>query len=315
MNNIVLFFVSMNVYKLSAKTQPYYSIERGDYEQRTARRPPWYKTNSTGDPQYFAVCPACNNPIQIIGLYKTLANTPNPYGKHYGTSVYGVGIYDKEAYLWCPYSNNKRSDEGDRPRRPPGILTQQILSILVYHFDKVVWLLSKSTGVKIDEKLAKSMLQQYRREEGWLYARATLMNIPWAFAYMSDFQAILFKRIEKTLAKELVNRSAGRLNYSENGLVVKDATVKSHVELGIYNTLHHSRVVDDELVETMDMVFTLRQRKEAPTEIYRQTITFDFNHFNNLVNFGNWRPSVFNNTLLALAKEILGDLVNLQASR
>ncbi|RJL51852.1 hypothetical protein [Pectobacterium carotovorum] len=300
----------MNVYKLSAKTQAYYLIEKNDYEQRTARRPPWYKTNASGNPQYFAVCPACNNPIQILGLYKALANTPNPYGKHCGSPVYGVGIYDKEAYLWCPYSNNKRDDGDGRPRRAPGILTQQILSILVNHFDKVVWLLGKSTGVKIDEELAKRMLQQYRREEGWLYARATLMNIPWAFAYMSDFQAILFKRIDKTLAEELVSRSAGRLNYSENGLVIKDAVVKGYVELGIYNTLHHSRVVNDELVETMDMVFTLRQEKEAPTEIYRQTVGFDFNYFNNLVNFSNWKSSAFNDALLALAKETLGDLVN-----
>ncbi|MBA0211920.1 hypothetical protein [Pectobacterium brasiliense] len=300
----------MNVYKLSAKTQAYYLIEKNDYEQRTARRPPWYKTNASGNPQYFAVCPACNNPIQILGLYKALANTPNPYGKHCGSPVYGVGIYDKEAYLWCPYSNNKRDDGDGRPRRAPGILTQQILSILINHFDKIVWLLSRATGIKIDEGLAKSMLQQYRREEGWLYARTTLMNIPWVFLYMTDFQAILYKKVDAELANELVSRTSGRLCYSDKGYVIKDTTCRDYIELGIYQTLHRSRVEEDELAEMMDMVFTLKMGKDAPTEIYRQTIGFDFNYFNNLVNFSNWKASVFNDVLLALAKDTLGDLVN-----
>lgn len=72
----------MNVYKLSVQTQGYFLIEKNDYEQRTARRPPWYKMSDDGEPRYFAICPACNNPTQIIGLYKLPANVYHPYAKH-----------------------------------------------------------------------------------------------------------------------------------------------------------------------------------------------------------------------------------------
>ncbi|APV87151.1 hypothetical protein [Salmonella enterica] len=300
----------MNVYKLSVQTQGYFLIEKNDYEQRTARRPPWYKMSDDGEPRYFAICPACNNPTQIIGLYKLPANVYHPYAKHYGKPISGVGIYDKEAYEWCPYSNRKPASNGNKPKRLPSVLTQQILSILVTHFDKVVWLLSQSTGISIDEKLARKMLEQYRREDGWLYSRATLMNIPWAFAYMTDNQDILFKKFgDITLANELVTRAPEILEFTDKRYLIKQKTCKEYIELGAYYTLHQSRVVDDVLTESMDMVFTLKKGYREPLEIYRQTISFDFEHFNNLVNFSEWKTSPWNEQLLQLAREILGDLI------
>lgn len=52
----------MNVYKLSTQTQGYFLIEKNDYERRTARHSSWYKMSDIGEPRYFAICPACNNP-------------------------------------------------------------------------------------------------------------------------------------------------------------------------------------------------------------------------------------------------------------
>lgn len=300
----------MNVYKLSVQAQGYFLIEKDGYEQRTARRPPWYKTSDDGEPRYFAVCPACNNPIQIIGLYKLPANVTRPYAKHYGKPVPGVGIYDREAYEWCPYSDKKTASNESKVMRLPGLLTQQILSLLVNHFDKVIWLLSKTTGIRIDHKLARNMLLQYRCEKGWLYARATLMNIPWGFAYMTDNQDILFKKfLDNKLANELVNRAQGCLELNSKGLLVKSKNCKVRIELGGYYTLHRTVVVDDVLTESMDMVFTLKKGKEhtEPQEIYRKSVAFDFAYFNNLVNFAEWNTSPRNERLLLLAKEILGD--------
>ncbi|MBU9819890.1 hypothetical protein J1782_08320 [Rahnella sp. BCC 1045] len=300
----------MNVYKLSVKTQGYYLIEKDSYEQRTARRPPWYKVSDNGEPRYFAICPACNNPVQLIGLYKLPANLHHPYGKHYGKSIPGVGLYDQNAYEWCPYSNKKQNNNDGKPKRSQSMLSQQILSLLVMHFDKVIWLLSHSTGVNIDEALAKSMLLQYRREEGWLYSRATLMNIPWVFAYMTDNQGILFKKMRDVkLADELVARSPEYLEQTAQHYLVKSKNCQSYIELGVYYTKHQSEVVDDRLHESMDMVFTRKVGYAAVEEIYRKSVLFDFNYFNNLVNFSDWKSSPKNEQLLQLAQEVLGDLI------
>ncbi|HFW3091132.1 TPA: hypothetical protein ACIBE3_004834 [Salmonella enterica subsp. enterica serovar Reading] len=75
-------------------------------------------------------------------------------------------------------------------------MSRQILELLILHFDKIIWMLSDITGISINEKLAVEMLHQYRKEEGWLYSQATLMNVPWIFAYMTDYQNILLKKIK-----------------------------------------------------------------------------------------------------------------------
>lgn len=187
-------------------------------------------------------------------------NVYHPYAKHYGKTIPDVGIYDREAYKWCPYSNQKSASNESRPKRLLGILTQQILSVLVTNFDKVVWLLSQSTGIKIDEKLSRNMLVQYRREEGWLYSRATLMKVPWVFAYMFDNQGVLYKKFsDNSLTNELVTCTEGILEFTENGYLIKQQDCKAYIKLGGYYTLRQSRIVDDVLTESMDMVFTLKK--------------------------------------------------------
>ena len=39
------------------------------------------------NPYEINVDSACDNPIQLIGLYKRLENTDRPYGKHYNRSL------------------------------------------------------------------------------------------------------------------------------------------------------------------------------------------------------------------------------------
>ena len=58
-----------------------------NFEQLTRKRKPYHEVGKDGIPRDFGVCPACNNPIQLIGLYKKLENTDHPYGKHYNRSL------------------------------------------------------------------------------------------------------------------------------------------------------------------------------------------------------------------------------------
>lgn len=298
----------MNVYKLNVRTQGYWFLNKDEYEQRTARRSPWYKVNDEGKPRYFAICPACNNPIQIIGFYKLPSNVNSPFAKHYGTSVPGVGIFDHEAYLDCPYSDKTKSTSSDKGKRAPSELSRQMLEILIEHFDKVIWMLSAATGIKIDEKLALDMLKQYKQEEGWLYAKATLMNIPWVFAYMSDNQKFLFKKINDfEMLQKLVSLAPEELEMTSGGYIVKASTCKKRIDLGIYYTRHHSAVIEHILSESMDMVVLLETNGEKPRELYRKSIDFDFNYFNNIMNFSSWKSTEVGNKLLAHAKDILGE--------
>lgn len=96
----------------------------------------------------FAVCPVCDNPIEIIGLYKRLKNTKRPYGKHYSKSVKGLAVYSSQAYEFCLYAVNKKVSKSSKK----SVITnyeRNIYNLLREQFDRVIYVLSKEIDIKI----------------------------------------------------------------------------------------------------------------------------------------------------------------------
>lgn len=98
----------MRIVKLKPREIDFFTIEREVFEQKTGKKPPYYPdtTNPENGPQY-AVCPACDNPVQLIGLYRINKQTPYPYAKHHTQSLAGIAQYIQENYEHCRF-NDKR---------------------------------------------------------------------------------------------------------------------------------------------------------------------------------------------------------------
>lgn len=62
----------MDSIKLSLDDNQSYLIERELFEEKTRKRYPYYQENEKKEIEQFGICPECNNPVQIIGLYKKL---------------------------------------------------------------------------------------------------------------------------------------------------------------------------------------------------------------------------------------------------
>ena len=77
----------------------------------------------------FAICPQCDNPIQIVGLYKKLKNTDKPYGKHYTRSVNGLADYNQQAYDYSTY-NDWCGLDYNQPKKIKEV-TDQIVNIIL----------------------------------------------------------------------------------------------------------------------------------------------------------------------------------------
>ncbi|MCC7983487.1 hypothetical protein INR17_27955, partial [Klebsiella pneumoniae] len=159
----------MDVFKISVDTQQVHKITQENFDQVTKKQAPWYQPIN-GHQGWFAVCPACDNPIQIIGMLERDA----PYGKHFFPTAGAVAVplkgrVDKEEYEWCPYaSKNKHLTRDDR-RAAGSELAVLIKQTLIEQFDRVIYLLEKGTGMRISFALAKQMLEEYRAAEGWRY--------------------------------------------------------------------------------------------------------------------------------------------------
>ena len=81
-------------------------ISQESYMGCTGGVAPWRRDGDTG-PSYYAVCPLCDNPIQIVGLFRRQeeSRARRPYGRHHRGDVPGLCRYDEDAYLHCPYAD------------------------------------------------------------------------------------------------------------------------------------------------------------------------------------------------------------------
>lgn len=288
----------MKVYKLAANATTVRDIDRQTFETDTRKAEPWYQPGDDGKFRQFAVCPACDNPIQIIGLYKPLANTDRPYGKHTGKPVKGFVHYDAEAYEWCPYVA-KRQSAGRSKKKRFGGLPRKILQILVEQFDRVIYVIEKDTGVRISPNLARKMLRTYMGEEGYLYTGATLRNIPWIFAYMSDAQSIFGQKIDgnEALKQSIVDRIP-HARFDDSGKITRGE--------GYYQVMwsfigHHVSIQDGELTETIRLHVWDGDRRT----IHRQTICVRPQVFESLLSMPPEKARR-NTVLLQIAAEVVG---------
>ena len=117
-----------------------------NYRRETNRKAPFVQMRG-GHPSYFAVCPACGNPILICNLFKRTdgSRSANPYGRHYSASVPGVADYDETAYMFCPLSRN-HSDPGNTRRTPTDKAGRELYALMRDQFDRYVYIWEKDHG-------------------------------------------------------------------------------------------------------------------------------------------------------------------------
>ena len=147
-----------------------------NYRRETNRKAPFVQMRG-GHPSYFAVCPACGNPILICNLFKRTdgSRSANLYGRHYSASVPGVADYDETAYMFCPLSRN-HSDPGNTRRTPTDKAGRELYALMRDQFDRYVYIWEKTTGLHVGRGYARELLSMWRADEGWRYYRASYFN-------------------------------------------------------------------------------------------------------------------------------------------
>ncbi|MFY1028774.1 hypothetical protein [Pseudomonas asiatica] len=304
----------MDVYKLRIEDTESKIIDKGGFEAETFRRDPWYQPGSADKLAQFAVCPACDNPIQLVGLYELPPNVKKPFGKHATKSIRGIAPFDREARNDCPYFQPRQHKKSDRKSKFDGV-PRKILRLLIEQFDRVVYILEKQCQVSLSENALRGMLKRYKGERGYLYTGATLRNVPWIFAYMSDATPLLGQKIGGSA--ELVKAVASQVPGAEiaaNGRLDKKSMAGGKapfIDLKM-SFIRHRIVKGSEfsgLMESMEFVVSQPLRGELEY-IHKEAIKFDPDWFENLIRLPADHP-YRRMDRVKLAWEELGDLLDL----
>ena len=125
------------------------------YEKRVGDRSEYMQVID-GDKKHLAVCPRCNNPVVILGIYKKIEQKPHARHKK-NINIPNVAEYNEYKYLNCPYHKKNAPyikeyvPEAERPQRV------ELYQIAKAHFDKAIYLLEKEIGIYINLDMAEKL--------------------------------------------------------------------------------------------------------------------------------------------------------------
>ncbi len=177
----------MDRFRLHQHDKVDYEISKKSFKEQTQEKEKYVRIIN-GQKQAFAICPGCTNPIQIVGIYRRIEGNQKPYGKHYRWDVDGLAENNEYVYQHCHFASHAYGKCPKEERvEEIGEYEKRLYENMKEYFDKVIYVLQKSTGIYITNEMAKDMLYNYVISNGYAFKQHTVGNAPWMLMYLSDY--------------------------------------------------------------------------------------------------------------------------------
>ena len=248
-----------------------YELTKHNFSLVTKDHFPYVIESEDGVKRRYAVCPACDNPVQIIGYIdetvqsetgsQNVIRNMRLYGKHIKMNM-PVARYNERAYRFCPYAS--KSPRVNKTSKKDGITAYEInlCNALKNCYDLAIYVLQQDTGIYISQKNAENLIKSYMDHEGYMYYWATLYNLPWMLLYFADPMPCFGMRVrrESPLWKYLHWRKDVSLTESHRQEYDIVGSRKKFLNLYMELQNHKRTIEDDEVKETVQMVLYSTQK-------------------------------------------------------
>lgn len=290
-------------FKIMDNTVKSFFVDTDTVESVLKRRNTWYKRNTSGDLRYYAVCPKCENPIQLVNIPRTRGSVGPSHGRHEKRRVSGFDFFDGDMLRTCPFvatnTNPKKTD-----RRPLSETSRKIIRIAVENFDHVVPVLQEDMGFNLSKNVAGSMLDAWFSAQGYNYNGANLENVPWMIAYFAVSTDLYGQFLTDRLLIEAIKTKVSAAKVYADGKFVRKSG-RSWLDLR-FSTLRHkiSKIREHDVEERLMLIvedFTNAASPIDAVRIYRKQIVIDPSKFASRIL--NSREKSRNEELLEIAQE------------
>ena len=293
-----------------------------DFESITGGKSPYVIESKSGK-KGFAICPACENPVQIIGIYKKIKNESiKPYAKHYNRDA-AISKHNEYTYKFCPYASQiYSSNEEYETKTEISELEYNIYYTLKNNFDAAIYLLQQVSGLYMNKEYIKETLQSYVASEGHLYYGSTIYNLPWLLLYMHTMPAIpCYGRIIRknsflynmfTQVPDIIYEDTEKLP----GYVIVKGKAGKYIDYQFSFNQHRREIIDDEVQEsmTLTLVSNKLESQDNPVgfvQLKDNKIYINETRFPNLLcseKMKEYRKTKKNQDLLRMAEELMPDI-------
>ena len=185
----------MKVIKLTHETTQGVPVNVDTFKEITRDEYP-YKQWHNGEKRAFAICPKFDNPVVVLGIYKELSAKLAPHARHITQNIDGIGEFNPEEYEWCSYHRehcNYVRELRAEERTDKDIF---IYNVARDHFDQVVYILEKTTGLKISDASAIALCENYVENQVDMYRGASVENILWMAIFAMPGISLHYRQVK-----------------------------------------------------------------------------------------------------------------------
>lgn len=173
-----------------------YEVSLENFKKATKENDKYKKKGPDGNEAY-AICPLCENPVKLLGVYRKLEKQ-RPHARHCRKSVDGLADHNEYTYQNCP-NHRERADyvKEIRPLDSMSDYNREILALAHDYFDKCIYILRKTTGLVISNALAETIALDYMSHPGYMTFDITRENVPYMMGLCMTGKTLIKRVIEK----------------------------------------------------------------------------------------------------------------------
>jgi len=235
-----------------------YKIDREIYISKTRKQFPYYQEPKKYKKPYFAICPACNNPIQIINLFfdeyvEEHTGRKNMHGRHCSKNVRGLPPYSQAAYDNCPLKNPVAFSVCELRRNET--MNQEILECIQTHSKEIFDDIRKITGILLKNIFLEEILDNYLAAREYCYTHTNMYNIPYSILYTRSAIDLFGRKV----SAEGVGRSISKaINEKSKFFYVNDGHIQKRGRMYVYIQL----IISNHDVKKNQMMMKIEERME-----------------------------------------------------
>lgn len=254
-----------------------------NYENMTRKTDPYYREDKR-EIKYYAICPACHNPVILVNLYvdKTIDESKRRmtlHAKHCKYDVPNLANYDQEAYFNCPFANPEGFGGSTRHTSKKG--KNEIVSLIKNYpmvlFNEIRYI----SGVDFSEATFSKMIDKFIKSEGYYYKYVNKYNLPYSFLNMQKSISIFNNKLYfSPFKKEIIASFENSKHYKCCNDRILPRNNKDFVEIEFYFSNHSiNKDVESEFID----IVIVEKFKGSENEIFRKTIPINLEKYINTI--------------------------------